>query len=48
MLNRMNHRLKSSLMGEISIIINEDDTALVAESKELKSLFMRRGDAKTG
>ena len=24
------------------------DTALVAESKELKSLFMRRGDAKTG
>ena len=27
----------------------EDDTALIAESKtELKSLLMRRGDAKTG
>ena len=32
----------------INIHRSEDDTALVAESKELKSLFMRRGDAKTG
>jgi len=42
MLNRMNHRLKSSLMGEISIIINEDDITLMAESEEeLKSLLMK-------
>ena len=33
----------------INIHRYEDDTALMAESKEkLKSLLMRRGDAKTG
>ena len=32
----------------INIHRYEDDTALRAESKELKSLLMRRGDAKTG
>ena len=33
----------------INIHRYEDDTALIAESKtELKSLLMRRGDAKTG
>ena len=26
----------------------EDDTTLIAESKELKTLLMRRGDEKTG
>ena len=32
----------------ISIHRSEDDTALMAESKELKRLLMRIGDAKTG
>ena len=32
----------------INIHRDEDDIALIAESKELKSLLMRRGDAKTG
>ena len=32
----------------INIHRYEDDTALMAESKELKSLLVRRGEAKTG
>ena len=32
----------------INIHRYEDDTSLMAESKELKSLLMRREDAKTG
>ena len=33
--------LESRLPGEISITSNIDDTTLVAESKELKSLLMK-------
>ena len=32
----------------MNIHIYEDETIIMAESKELKSLLMRRGDAKTG
>ena len=39
----MNHKLKSRLPGEISITLDVqlDDTILMAESKELKSLLMK-------
>ena len=37
----MKHKLESRLPGEISITSNIDDTTLVAESKELKSLLMK-------
>ena len=38
----MEHKLKSKLMGEISITQIHDDTTLIAESKEdLKSLLMK-------
>ena len=38
----MKLKLESRLLGEISITSDDDDTTLVAESKEeLKSLLMR-------
>ena len=37
----MKHKLESRLPGEISITSNIDDTTLVAEIKELKSLLMK-------
>ena len=38
----MNHKLKSRLLGEISITSDMHDTTLMAESKEeLKSLLMK-------
>ena len=37
----MKQRLKSRLPGEISITLYADDTTLMAESKELKSLLMK-------
>ena len=36
----MNHKLESRFQGEISIT-SDDDTTLMAESKELKSLLMK-------
>ena len=47
MLNYINPKLESSLLG-IKIHRYEDDTTLMAESKELKSLLMKKGDAKIG
>ena len=42
MLEWMKHKLESRLPGEISITSgNADDTTLMAESKELKSLLMK-------
>ena len=42
MLGWMKHKLESRLPGEISITSdNTDDTTLMAESKELKSLLMK-------
>ena len=42
MLDWMKHKLESRLLGEISITSdNADDTTLMAESKELKSLLMK-------
>ena len=41
---RMKHKLKSRLLREISIrniFIYADDTTLMAESEELKSLLMK-------
>ena len=38
----MKHKLESRLLGEISI--TSDDTTLMAESKELKSLLMKVKD----
>ena len=41
MLGRMEHKLESRLLGEISITRYADDTTLMAESEEeLKSLLM--------
>ena len=37
----MKHKLESRLPGEISITSYADDTTLVTESKELKSLLMQ-------
>ena len=37
----MKHKLESRLLGEISITSDADDTTLMAESEELKSLLMR-------
>ena len=38
----MKHKLESRLLGEISITSdNADDTTLMAESEELKSLLMK-------
>ena len=37
----MKHKLESRLMGKISILRYADDTTLMAESKELKSLLMK-------
>ena len=37
----MKHKLGSRLLGEISITRYADDTMLMAESKELKSLLMK-------
>ena len=41
MLGWMKHKLEIRLLGEISIISYADDTTLMAESKELKSLLMK-------
>ena len=41
MLGWMKHKLESRLLGEISITSDADDTTLMAESEELKSLLMR-------
>ena len=41
MLGWKKHKLESRLQGEISIISYADDTTLMAESKELKSLLMK-------
>ena len=42
MLSWMNHKLESSLLGEILVTWYADDTTLMAESKEeLKSLLMK-------
>ena len=43
MLDWMKHKLESRLLGEISInyLRYTDDTTLMAESKELKSLLMK-------
>ena len=42
MLNWMKNKLESRLLGEISITSEyADDTTLMAESKELKSLLMK-------
>ena len=37
----MKHKLESRLKGKISILRYADDTTLMAESKELKSLLMK-------
>ena len=37
----MKHKLESRYMGEISILKYADDTTLMAESKELKSLLTK-------
>ena len=37
----MNHKLETRLPGEISITSYADDTTLMAESEELKSLLMK-------
>ena len=37
----MRHKLESRLPGEISITSYADDTTLMAESEELKSLLMK-------
>ena len=37
----MKHKLESRLLGEISITSYADDTSLMAESEELKSLLMK-------
>ena len=44
----MKHKLESRLRGEISITSYADDTTLVAESKELKSLLMKEASEKAG
>ena len=36
----MKHKLESRLLGEIAITCYADDTTLLEESKELKSLLM--------
>ena len=42
MLDWMKHKLKSRLLGEISIFLRyADDTTLMAESEELKSILMK-------
>ena len=41
MLARMKHKLESRLPGEISITTDIDDTTLMAESEEVKSLLMK-------
>ena len=40
MLGWMKHKLKSRLLGEISITLDADYITLMAESKEQKSLLM--------
>ena len=37
----MNHKLESRLLGRMSITSDTDDTTLVAESEELKSLLIK-------
>ena len=37
----MKHKLESRLLGEISITSDADDTTLMAEREELKSLLMK-------
>ena len=44
MLGWMKHKLESRLAGETSITSDADDTVLMAESKELKSFWMKVKD----
>ena len=37
----MKHKLESRFLGEMSITSDADDTTLMAESEELKSLLMK-------
>ena len=41
MLGWIKHKLESRLLGEISIASYADNTTLMAESEELKSLLMK-------
>ena len=41
MLGWINHKLESRLPGEINHLRNADDTTLMEENEELKSLLMR-------
>ena len=41
MLGWRKHKLESRLLGEISITSDADDTTLMAESEELKSLLIK-------
>ena len=41
MLGWMKHKLELGLLGEMSILKYADDTTLMAESEELKSLLMK-------
>ena len=41
MLGWMNHKLESRFPGEINHLRNADDTTLVEENEELKSLLMK-------
>ena len=41
MLGWKKHKLESRLLGEISITSDADDTTLMAEREELKSLLMK-------
>ena len=41
------HKLESRLPGEINNLRYADDTTLMAESEELKSLFSERGEWKS-
>ena len=40
----MKHKMESRLLGEINNLIYADDTTLMAESEELKSLLMKVKD----
>ena len=41
MMGWMKHKLKSRFQGEINNVICADDTTLMAENEEVKSLFMK-------
>ena len=44
----MKHKLESRLLAEISITSDVDDTTLMVESEELKSLLMKEESEKVG